>query len=195
MPETNSHTTSNSTPERPGKDDLQARYDALDAKYREAVGKIAELKQVVTPRTVTTKAEYEALPDGSVVAQPGELDVYIKNDFRVWDRLNTTASFPSLDLAGTTRSVLRYGWGDEQPDQPAWRIEHDWQNLKEGEYIIDCDDYDGTVTHKRRAYWDTDGDALGSSRFTPFIVFPNKDAATPEAIEEAKRAHDKEMEK
>jgi len=178
------------TPERPRKDDLQAKYDVMEDKYREASEGIEVLSQDGTPCTVTTKAEYIALPEGSVAAQPGELDVYIKNDFGGWDRLNTTASFPNADLAGTTRTVLRYGWGDEQP---AWRIEHRSDNLCVGEYIIDIDGDDGAVTHEWRGRWDTDGDAYGAPPFAPFIVFPNKDAATPEAILEAKKARDKEM--
>lgn len=129
------------TPEHPGKDDLQARYDALEEKYREAVRKIAELKQTVT------------------------------------------------------RIALRYGWGEEQTKQPAWRIEHDPDNLRVGEYIIDIGGDDGTLTRKWGSYWDIDGDTYVAPCFAPFIVFPNKDAATPEAILEAKRARDKEMEK
>ena len=184
------------TPEHPGKDDLQAKYDALKDKYAEAQEKIAELKEAITPRTATTKTEYAALPEGSVVAQPGELDVYIKNDFGVWDRLNTTASFPSLDLAGITRSVLRYGWGDAQP-KPAWRIEHDHMNIRVGEYIIDKAGDGGTVTHESSVYRRprTNGSALCLPLYAPWIVFPSKDAATPESILEAKRARDKEMDK
>ena len=109
------------TPERPGKDDLQVWYDALkekydelETKYREAQARITELEKVSIPCSVTNVSEYHALPAGSVVAQPGELNVYAKNDFGGWDRLNTTAGFPSLDLAGSTRMVLRYGWGDKQ---------------------------------------------------------------------------------
>lgn len=61
-----------------------------------------------TPETVTTEDEYEALPEGSVVAEPGE---------EAWTQLrcvwvqhnNTTDEF---ELAGTTRHVLRHGWGE-----------------------------------------------------------------------------------
>ena len=83
----------------------------------------------------------------------------------------------------------------EQP-APVWRIEHDWRNIRVGEYIIDIDDDTGTVTRLDvRGHRDTDGDTYASPCFAPFIVFPNKAAATPEAIEEAKRARDKEMKK
>lgn len=260
------------TPERPvsdlqaksterALDRMKAKYDELKWEYKQAQAEITWLKAGNTPRIVATEAEYAALPIGSIVAQPGELDVYIKNDFGVWERLNTTASFPSLDLAGITRSVLRYGWGDEQPStprtvrapeeydalpvgsqvqfecdpfwekgddglwrfrpedeghtlqtrvtrtvvrygwgdeqpSPAWRIEHDWQNLRVGEYIIDSDDGTGTVTRlDGHDYRDTDGTAYGFPGSAPFIVFSNKDAATPEAIEEAKNVRDKEMDK
>lgn len=85
----------------------------------------------------------------------------------------------------------RNDWGDEQP---AWRIEHDAKNLRVGEYIIDQSDDDGTVTKKdeKHGWWLTDSMALGNKTEAPFIVFPNKDAATPEAIAEAKKARDKE---
>ena len=89
-----------------------------------------------------------------------------------------------------TRTVVRYGWGDEQP---AWRIEHDAKNLRVGDYIIDCVDDYGTVENiAETGTRYTDGNALGKQRFAPFIVFTNKDAATPEAIAEAKKARDKE---
>lgn len=81
----------------------------------------------------------------------------------------------------------------EQP-WPAWRIEHDHTNLRVGEYIIDQSGDDGTVTKKdeKRGWWLTDSMALGNKTEAPFIVFLSKEAATPEAIEEAKRARDKE---
>ena len=88
------------------------------------------------------------------------------------------------------RSVLRYGWGDEQP---AWRIEHDHTNLRVCEYIIDKNNHTGTIRAPElsvKTLWrDT---ATGAEECAPFIVFPNRDAATPEAIKEAKRARDKE---
>lgn len=88
----------------------------------------------------------------------------------------------------------RPGKGDEQP---AWRIEHDWRNLRGDEYIIDKNG-DPVVTetkHWAGEPWYTDGFAVGESNYAPFIVFPSKDAATPEAIKEAKKARDKEMDK
>lgn len=111
------------TPERP-ESDLQAKYDALDAKYREAVEKIKTL---------------------------------------------------------------------EQPS-PVWRIEHDWLNLRVGEYVIDSDGDTGTVSEiiEHIVHFEGSGGNSTSKYYGPFIVFPNKDAATPEAIEEAKRARDKE---
>ncbi|WP_392452004.1 hypothetical protein [Corynebacterium dentalis] len=88
----------------------------------------------------------------------------------------------------------RNDWGDEQP---AWRIEHDHMNIRVGEYIIDKAGDGGTVTHASSVYRRprTNGSALCLPLYAPWIVFPNKDAATPEAIEEAKRARDKEMDK
>ena len=113
------------TPERPGTD-LQAKYDALDAKYREAREKIKTL---------------------------------------------------------------------EQPS-PVWRIEHDWRNLRGDEYIIDKNG-DPVVTetkHWAGEPWYTDSLASVVPEYARFIVFPNKDAATPEAIEEAMKERDKERE-
>lgn len=60
-----------------------------------------------TPETATTEAEYEALPEGSVVAKPGE------NPWThlpcVWAQSGDASV--SEGLAGTTRHVLRRGWG------------------------------------------------------------------------------------
>jgi len=144
VPDDNITLISPLTPEHPGKDNLQARYDALDAKYREAVEKIKTLEQ-------------------------------------------------ALDNLHAMKAKWRV-CGDEQPDQPAWRIEaHNPDNFRVGEYIIDIDGDSGTVTPEWIELWDTDEDTFGARRFAPFIVFPNRDAATPEAIEEAKQARDKEM--
>lgn len=57
------------------------------------------------PETVTTEEEYEALPQGSVVAEPGSMPwVYLPNVWVCRDNPATTAA-----LAGTTRHVLRWG--------------------------------------------------------------------------------------
>lgn len=158
------------TPERPGKDDegflaenerilaaysecaeaLQARYDELDKSWCYLDGKYSTLRE-----------DYDALEAKYREAQE-----------------KIEALSQALDNLHAMKATWRVC--GEQPDQPAWRIEHDPDNLRKGEYIIDRDDYDGTVTH-------------GASRFAPFIVFPNRSAATLEAIEEAKRARDKEM--
>lgn len=81
----------------------------------------------------------------------------------------------------------------EQPS-PVWRIEHDWRNLKAGEYAIDKEGYDGIIRRKSDdgSYWLTDESWVFFPEYAPFIVFPSVDAATPEAIEEAKQARDKE---
>ncbi|MGJ4082043.1 hypothetical protein ACN4DI_01920 [Corynebacterium macclintockiae] len=60
-----------------------------------------------TPETVTTEDEYAALPEGSVVAKPGEEPwVHLPH---VWAQEG--AATDDLVLAGTVRHVLRYGWG------------------------------------------------------------------------------------
>lgn len=60
-----------------------------------------------TPETVTTEEEYGALPEGSVVAKPGE-DPWTRN--YVWEQVGATVD--DVVLAGTTRHILRYGWGE-----------------------------------------------------------------------------------
>lgn len=155
------------TPERPGESDL---------------------------RTVTTEEEYDALPEGSVVAEPDDFALQ-KGTSGTWCEAFDDRRFTSAEISGTARTVLRYGWTGEQPQpKPAWRIEHDWRNLRVGEYIIDnCGDA-GTVTqHPGSTGWITDGGACGIADYAPFIIFPHKAAATPEAIEEAKQARDKEV--
>ncbi|MGJ4077505.1 hypothetical protein ACN4BX_10700 [Corynebacterium macclintockiae] len=60
-----------------------------------------------TPETVTTEDEYAALPEGSVVAKPGEEPwVHLPH---VWAQEG--AATDDLVLAGTVRQVLRHGWG------------------------------------------------------------------------------------
>lgn len=189
------------TPERP-ETDLQAKsmeraLDRMQAKYQEAQERIKELERASTPRTVTTEQEYVALPVGSKVSVDGETQTWEKTSAHGWksnDRIENLCS--NAFLGGTTRTVLRYGWGDEQP-KPAWWIEHDWQNLKAGEYAIDKEGYDGIIRRKSDdgSYWLTDESWVFFPEYAPFIVFPSVDAATPEAIEEAKKARDKEIDK
>lgn len=145
----------------------------------------------INANTVTTEEEYDALPEGSVVAKPEDF-VLQKGTFGTWCETFDDKRFTSAEISGTTRTVLRYGWSDEQP---AWRIEHGSDNLRVGEYIIDKDGDTGTVTYRFGSdeWATTDGDARGIDEYAPFIVFPSKDAATTEAIKEAKRARDKEM--
>ena len=168
---------------------LREDYDALEAKYREAQEKIKTLEQPSTPRIVATEAEYAALPIGSMFVDADD-DVWRKVLSGNWIQEVSYQMLSDAKLSGTTRTVLRYGWGDEQP---VWRIEHNPDNLRVGEYIIDKDGDTGTVAYRfGSTEWATDGDARGTDDYAPFIVFPSKDAATPEAIEEAKQARDKE---
>ena len=88
---------------------------------------------------------------------------------------------------------------DAHPEEskPVWRIEHDWQNLRAGEYIIDKDG-DTVVAetkHWMGELWYTDDLAFVAPERAPYIVFRNKYVATPEAIKEAKQARGKETEK
>ena len=196
IPDDNITLISPLTPERPGKDDLRAKYDALEGKYREAVEYITELEQA-TPRTVASEAEYAALPIGSIVSEPDTPRIrnaaFKKIKKNKWERTGDDVHMTDRHMAQMELPVVRYGQGDEQP---AWRIEHDWRNIRVGEYIIDSDDDTGTVTRlDGHGYRDTDGTAYGFPGSAPFIAFPNVDAATPEAIEEAKQARDKEMDK
>ena len=62
----------------------------------------------VMPETVTTHEEYEALPEGSIVAKPGE-DPWTHKPY-VWVQVGATTN--DLVLAGTTRHILRRGWGE-----------------------------------------------------------------------------------
>lgn len=61
-----------------------------------------------TPETVTTEEEYEALPQGSIVAEPGKNPWTRKP--HVWVQAGATVD--DVVLAGTTRQVLRRGWGE-----------------------------------------------------------------------------------
>ena len=207
------------TPERPGESDLQARYDALEQKYTELERKHFELgvelsieqqangssndwgdEQTTTPRIVATEAEYAALPIGSIVSKPDAPHirhaVFKKIRKNKWERTGDKVRMADRHMAQMELQVLRYGGGDEQP-KPVWRIEHDWRNLRVGEYIIDKNG-DPVVTetkHWAGEPWYTDDLASVVPEYARFIVFPSKDAATPEAIEEAMKARDKETEK
>ena len=142
---------------------------------------------------MSTEAEYAALPVGSVVHIRNGFP-WVKDDDYKWKSVLPVAARSDAEMANHNipRMVLRYGWGDEQPAL-VWRIEHDWRNLRVGEYIIDNCNYTGTVTfHNDLTGGVTDWGACGSADYAPFIVFPNRDAATPEAVAEAKKARDKE---
>lgn len=59
------------------------------------------------PETVTTQEEYAQLPEGSVVAKPGEEPwVHLPH---VWAQEGVATN--DMGLAGTARQVLRRGWG------------------------------------------------------------------------------------
>ncbi|WP_408925890.1 hypothetical protein ACKFRT_04415 [Corynebacterium sp. YSMAA1_1_F7] len=60
-----------------------------------------------SPETVTTLEEYGALPEGSVVAKPGE-NPWVHLPY-MWVQSGATTN--DMALAGTTRGVLRRGWG------------------------------------------------------------------------------------
>ena len=171
-------------------DRVKAKYDELESKYREAQERIKTLEQPQHPRTVTTPEEYDALPVGSHVRAYPNSCIWKRCADGMW-RTSEGATGDSLHDFHP-RAVLRYGWGDEQP---AWRIEHDHTNLRVGEYIIDADGDTGTINRAVRgnAVWCV-GMASTSRECGPWIAFVNKEAATPEAIAEAKRARDKEME-
>lgn len=61
-----------------------------------------------TPETVTTEEEYGALPEGSIVAEPGFLSW--NNCGYAWVYRDYSRS--AAEMAGTTRQVLRRGWGE-----------------------------------------------------------------------------------
>ncbi|MGJ4126736.1 hypothetical protein [Corynebacterium macclintockiae] len=58
-----------------------------------------------TPETVTTEEEYGALPEGSIVAKPGE-DPWTHKPY-VWEQRGAITD--DMMLSGTTRHVLRWG--------------------------------------------------------------------------------------
>ncbi|MGJ4084339.1 hypothetical protein [Corynebacterium macclintockiae] len=60
-----------------------------------------------TPETVTTEEEYGKLPEGSIVAKPGE-DPWTHKPY-VWEQRGAITD--DMMLSGTTRHVLRHGWG------------------------------------------------------------------------------------
>lgn len=60
------------------------------------------------PDTLTTARDYEDAPEGTIVAQP-ENDPWKKKRYGVWESLRDVAD--DCDMRGTTRRVLRWGWG------------------------------------------------------------------------------------
>ena len=194
------------TPERPASD-LQARYDELEKRwkrlddlytargrvlddlndnYAKARERIKALEQTSAPRTVATPEEYDALPVGSQVKMRLRNDIWQKHPDGMWWTAGVCHKLHDV----IPRTVLRYGWGDEQT---AWRIVHDRQNLQAGEYIIDRDGDTGTVNRAviGDAVW-CEGMASSDLKYAPWIAFVNEEAATPEAIAEAMKARDKE---
>lgn len=64
------------------------------------------------PRTVTTEAEYAALPAGSIVVEEGIAAAIAKKHNGQWSCTGGFA-YKTEELSGITRTVLREGWGDE----------------------------------------------------------------------------------
>lgn len=61
-----------------------------------------------TPETATTEDEYEQLPEGTIIAKP---------EGKPWTRLEHVWAqgddiTDNVELAGTTRHILRRGWGE-----------------------------------------------------------------------------------
>lgn len=64
------------------------------------------------PKTVKTEEEYKKLPEGSIVAALGSIP-WQKMEDDSWESIAAEYSWGSSRLAEVTRSVLRYGYGDE----------------------------------------------------------------------------------
>lgn len=98
-------TLADMTPERPGKDDLQARYGEAQ-------------EQTSTPRTVATEAEYAALPIGSIASKPdtpcSRHAVFKKIKKNKWERTGDNVHMSDRHMAQMELPVLRYGRGDEE---------------------------------------------------------------------------------
>lgn len=76
--------------------------------YWEQQIQIGKHEREATPETVTTEEEYGALPEGSVVAEPGKQPW--THTFHVWAQGSDTTN--DYGLSGTTRQVLRRGRGE-----------------------------------------------------------------------------------
>lgn len=61
------------------------------------------------PEYVETEEEYEALPTGSIAADPGKPPLLKNNN--MWEQIG--GLYFNSELAGERRRVLRRGWGDE----------------------------------------------------------------------------------
>ena len=187
------------TPERPvsdlqaksterALDRMKAKYDELEWEYKQAQAEITWLKAGNTPRIVAT-------PE-----RPGKDDLLWKYAILQQDYAHLEEECSDLQtrydaLDAKYREAQEKIKTLEQPS-PVWRIEHDWRNLRGDEYIIDKNG-DPVVTetkHWAGEPWYTDSLASVVPEYARFIVFPNKDAATPEAIEEAMKERDKERE-
>lgn len=186
------------TPERPASD-LQAKYDELEERWKHLDGLYSARGRVLDD----LQDSCDSLHDAHIqLTEKYSLLETIHNDAKAFieslkrELQEAQERIKTLEQALDNLRAVGGTWRVCDDEQPAWRIEaHNPDNFRVGEYIIDIDGDSGTVTPEWIELWDTDEDTFGARRFAPFIVFPNKDVATPEAIEEAKRARDKEMDK
>lgn len=65
------------------------------------------------PEVLTTVEDYENAPEGTVVAYRNGRGVDLKYDGNDWRYTGFAQSDSDIDMCGTTRQVLRWGWGDE----------------------------------------------------------------------------------
>ena len=98
-------------------DNLKVHVETLQQQLGASKKQVKEMEErfrsPATPRTVTTEAEYEALPEGSIVLRDKRHAGYAytkqrDDEWQFSDSLGTILG--SADMAGVTRAVLREGW-------------------------------------------------------------------------------------
>lgn len=62
------------------------------------------------PETLTTLEDYANAPEGTIVAEDNGAPL-IQDDWRIWCAAGHPKEYAATELAGTTRRVLRWGWG------------------------------------------------------------------------------------
>ena len=78
----------------------------------EHIGRYVQLGMETQPRKLTTTEDFENAPEGTIVARNEDYPLVKNGQGDWWDTYHNM--YDEKELAGTSRKVLRWGWGERQ---------------------------------------------------------------------------------